>query len=88
MSKNVRIASTTYNNVPSIEVPLANGGGNAVFVDSSDANATTSDIVLNKTAYVNSSKVTGNLVIITYYTGNSTPSSSLGSNGDIYLKIG
>lgn len=24
--------------------------------------------------------------IITYYTGSSTPSSSLGSNGDIYLK--
>ena len=25
--------------------------------------------------------------IITYYTGSSTPSSSIGENGDIYLKV-
>ena len=25
--------------------------------------------------------------IITYYTGSTTPSSSLGENGDIYLKV-
>lgn len=25
--------------------------------------------------------------VITYYTGTSTPSSSLGDNGDIYLKV-
>lgn len=25
--------------------------------------------------------------VITYYTGSSTPSSSLGENGDIYLKV-
>lgn len=31
--------------------------------------------------------VTGNLAFITYYTGSATPSSSLGSNGDIYLKV-
>ena len=31
--------------------------------------------------------VTGNLSFITYYTGSSTPSSSLGSDGDIYLKV-
>ena len=31
--------------------------------------------------------VTGNLSFITYYTGTSDPSSSLGSNGDIYLKV-
>ena len=30
--------------------------------------------------------VTGNVQFVTYYTGSSTPSSSLGSNGDIYLK--
>ena len=31
--------------------------------------------------------VTGNLSFITYYTGSSAPSSSLGSDGDIYLKV-
>lgn len=30
--------------------------------------------------------VTGNVQFVTYYTGSSTPSSSLGSDGDIYLK--
>lgn len=30
--------------------------------------------------------VTGTLAFVTYYTGTSVPSSSLGSNGDIYLK--
>lgn len=30
--------------------------------------------------------VTGSLSFVTYYTGSSTPSSSLGNNGDIYLK--
>lgn len=31
--------------------------------------------------------VTGSLTFVTYYTGSSTPSSSLGSDGDIYLKV-
>ena len=31
--------------------------------------------------------VTGNVVLQNYYTGSSTPSSSLGSNGDLYLQI-
>lgn len=52
----------------------------------SDANATVGDIVNTKTAYVNGSKVTGNLVINKYYTGSSDPSSSLGNDGDLYLK--
>ena len=30
--------------------------------------------------------VTGNVVLQNYYTGSSTPSSSLGSNGDIYIQ--
>lgn len=30
--------------------------------------------------------ITGTVTIVTYYTGSSTPSSSLGQNGDIYLK--
>lgn len=31
--------------------------------------------------------VTGNVVIQNYYTGSTTPSSSLGSNGDLYLQV-
>lgn len=31
-------------------------------------------------------RITGNVVIQHYYTGSTNPSSSLGENGDIYLK--
>ncbi len=31
-------------------------------------------------------QITGEVDFVTYYTGSTNPSSSLGSNGDIYLK--
>lgn len=57
------------------------------YITTTDANATTSEIISGKTAYVNGSKVTGTLVTQNYYSGTSDPTSSLGNNGDLYLKV-
>ena len=51
MSKNVKIANTTYNAVPSINIPLATGSGNASFFDVSDTTATAADVSTGKYFY-------------------------------------
>lgn len=58
MAQDVKIAGATYTGVPSIKVPNTDGG-NAVFVDTSDADATSDDILQGKKAYVNGQKVVG-----------------------------
>lgn len=60
MAQNVIINSVTYSNVPEVNIPKS-GGGTAKFMDTSDANAQQSEILSGKTAYVNGSKVTGNI---------------------------
>lgn len=62
MAKNVVIREVVYQNVPSVEIPLQNGGGNAVFVDTSDATLTGGSSMLNNvTAYANGTKYTGSI---------------------------
>ena len=66
------------------KVQLANG---TVLIDITDTTAAATDAVAGKVFYgASGEKVTGTLVIQHYYTGSSAPSSSLGVNGDIYLK--
>ena len=87
MAQSIRLWNATYSNVPGVTLPKSTSG-TATFYDVSGTTATASDVAAGKT-FINSSgsTTTGALSISAYYTGSSDPSSSLGENGDIYLKV-
>lgn len=60
MAQNVIINGVTYQNVPEVNIPKS-GGGTAKFMDTADANAAAADILSGKTAYVNGTKITGQI---------------------------
>lgn len=51
MAKNVIINNVTYSDVAVVEIPTAGGGAAAQFLDTSDADATRSDVLSGKKAY-------------------------------------
>lgn len=59
MAKSVIINNVTYNDVPYVNIPLAEGEGNAKFVDTDSGDATASDLRAGKKAWVDGSEVTG-----------------------------
>lgn len=62
MAKNVVINGVTYQNVPSVEIPLSGASGNAVFTDTSDATLDNGNKMLSgNTAYANGVKYTGSI---------------------------
>lgn len=59
MAKNVIINGNSYNSVPYVSIPLAAGGGNATFYETSDATAQAANILSGYTAYGASGKISG-----------------------------
>lgn len=64
MAKNVIINNVTYQSVPSVNIPLASGSGNAEFFDTSGANLSANDLRKGKTAFGVNGEVAGNLAEI------------------------
>ena len=86
MAQNITLLGASYTAVPAVMLPKT-GGGTARFDDTTDATADATVIKSGSSAYVNGVKVSGSQVIQVYRTGSTTPSSSLGNNGDLYLKV-
>ena len=61
MAKNVKINGVTYSEVSEVKIPMADGSGNAVFPDTSDATAGAAQILTNYDAYINGVKVPGSM---------------------------
>lgn len=62
MAKNVVINGVTYQNVPSVQIPLSGASGNAEFFDTSDATLDSGAKMLSgNTAYANGTKFTGSI---------------------------
>lgn len=62
MAQNVKIRNTTYSDVPSVEIPYAEGTGSAAFYDTSDATLSSGGQMLSGyTAYADGTKYTGTI---------------------------
>jgi len=70
----------------SASVSIGSGTVTLTKIISNTPNVSTAGYINAGTAGNSSISLTGSLAIQHYYTGTSTPSSSLGENGDIYLK--
>lgn len=60
----------------------------STYITTTDATATATDIVSGQTAYVNGTKITGNLEVHSYYISDSEPDASIGENGDLWFVRG
>lgn len=81
----VKIQGATYEDVPSVRHSDGNGNFNEFYL-TNDATMMADDLVAGKSGYGPNGLILGELEIKTVYVGAGEPSSSLGVNGDIYLR--
>jgi hypothetical protein len=61
MAKSVVINGVTYSAVPSVDIPLSEGGGSATFYETSPDTAAAADVLSGKTAHAAAGPVTGSM---------------------------
>lgn len=61
MAKSVKINNVTYTDVPSVDIPLSSGSGNATFYETSGDTAAAADILATKKAHGASGEITGTM---------------------------
>lgn len=87
MAQNITLLGASYSAVPAVNLPKT-GGGTATFTDVTDTTAAAADVATGKYFYTAAgTRTTGALTFSTIHTGSTTPSSSLGVDGDIYLQV-
>ena len=86
MAQSISLWGATYSNVPAILLPKSTSG-TARFTDTTVVTASESDVASGK-VFVKSdgSTANGSLSFSTIYTSSSSPSSSQGVNGDVWIK--
>lgn len=88
MSKNISFLGADYSDVPAVILPQT-GGDTARFDDASITTAVAGDVASGKIFLAADGTITtGSMTVKTIYTGAAAPSSSLGTDGDIYIQTG
>lgn len=65
MAKTVRINGVSYTDVPSVQIPLASGNGNATFFETSDADIQASYVLQGYKGYGANGQIVGTFTAAT-----------------------
>ena len=78
MSKSVKINGVTYSDVPSVDIPLSSGSGDATFYETSGDTAAAADVLAGKTVHSAAGAVNGSM------TNNGAVSGTIATKAGVY----